>query len=272
LAKQRASLRGRSQPSPMGTGASKGKKKKDRGRDRRLSVTSDAAAQGGGGRGGGGASGTDGMNENGEKVIQATGRKLRYATLSQAGYEPDHIKKENQDNYCVCLKEDPNHQLFGVFDGHGSSGHNVSAFIREHMPKNIPMELCATDVNDTAPGIKMLEKAFDGVNSGLEKQRAIDISLSGSTCVVSMIRGQHILTANLGDSRCVLAREETPGQLTSVPLSQDQKPERPDEKRRVLKVCSLSPLFLILLLLSLEDEWSRSLMSKGNRSAPLACG
>mmetsp|Transcript_2138 Transcript_2138/g.4888 ORF Transcript_2138/g.4888 Transcript_2138/m.4888 type:complete len:238 (+) Transcript_2138:111-824(+) len=111
----------------------------------------------------------------------------------------------------------------------------VSAFIVREFNKCIPMDLLQTDVNDVNPGIKLCEQTFAGVNAGLEKQRTVDISLSGTTAVAALLRGRYLITSNLGDSRAVIAREETPGQLKAVPVTNDQKPERPDEKRRILK-------------------------------------
>jgi serine/threonine protein phosphatase PrpC len=46
----------------------------------------------------------------------------------QAGYEPEHRKKENQDAYIVWagVEHSP---MFGVCDGHGSQGNHVSNFL-----------------------------------------------------------------------------------------------------------------------------------------------
>ncbi|CAN0498045.1 unnamed protein product, partial [Ectocarpus sp. 8 AP-2014] len=44
-----------------------------------------------------------------------------------------------------------------------------------------------------------------------------------------------ISVANLGDSKCVLARLVN-GQVCAVPLSHDHKPDRPDERQRILAI------------------------------------
>lgn len=44
-----------------------------------------------------------------------------------------------------------------------------------------------------------------------------------------------ISVANLGDSKCVLARVVN-GQTCAVPLSEDHKPDRPDERQRILAI------------------------------------
>ena len=58
---------------------------------------------------------------------------VRYAYVSQRGYYPDELNKNNQDAFCiaenVCGEEET--ILFGVFDGHGSTGDKCSAFVRD---------------------------------------------------------------------------------------------------------------------------------------------
>jgi serine/threonine protein phosphatase PrpC len=87
----------------------------------------------------------------------------------------------------------------------------------------------------------------------------INTELAGSTLVAVFIYNQKILTFNVGDSRAILlqgrkeqtfkvistesnglgklSRPKMPieSQWSVIPLSVDQKPERPDEKQRILK-------------------------------------
>ncbi len=53
---------------------------------------------------------------------------------------------------------------------------------------------------------------------------------SGCTAVVAVVRGNELVVANAGDSRCVLCRD---GQ--AVDLSIDHKPEDPEEQARISK-------------------------------------
>nr|XP_034892408.1 probable protein phosphatase 2C 60 [Populus alba] len=53
---------------------------------------------------------------------------------------------------------------------------------------------------------------------------------SGSTACVAIIRNNHLIVANAGDSRCVISTE---GQ--AYDLSTDHKPDLEDEKERILK-------------------------------------
>ena len=51
-----------------------------------------------------------------------------------------------------------------------------------------------------------------------------------SMCIVHVhVHARRLLVANLGDSRCALVRSDG----SAVALSDDHKPNRPDEKARV---------------------------------------
>ncbi|TVU50942.1 hypothetical protein EJB05_02340, partial [Eragrostis curvula] len=56
----------------------------------------------------------------------------------------------------------------------------------------------------------------------------------GSTAVVALLVGDRIVVANCGDSRTVLCRR--PAGSPPVPLSDDHKPDRPDERARIRSV------------------------------------
>ena len=57
---------------------------------------------------------------------------ISYAWVSQRGYYPDAIDKENQDTYSVnpSLNGDPNVHYFAVYDGHGRDGDKCSRYTR----------------------------------------------------------------------------------------------------------------------------------------------
>lgn len=50
---------------------------------------------------------------------------------------------------------------------------------------------------------------------------------SGTTMVISLRVEDTLYTANLGDSRCVIARISPEGQMKAIPLSEDQTPDVP---------------------------------------------
>lgn len=162
---------------------------------------------------------------------------MRFASLSQAGHEPDGVKKANQDSFIVIpdISKDTNGgAMFGVFDGHGSVGHHVSQFVIGRLPAAIQTAKLLKDPSVKCTQ-KVLEESFKMVNTQLEKQKEIDCALSGTTAVACIVRNNHIACSNLGDSRCVLARATSGGNFKTIELSIDQKPERADERKRVQK-------------------------------------
>lgn len=62
---------------------------------------------------------------------------------------------------------------------------------------------------------------------------SIDTDFSGTTSVVCTIRDRKIDVANIGDSRIIVGRAVSGGKFEAVPLSDDHKPDRPDEQRRI---------------------------------------
>eukprot|EP01043_Picozoa_sp_COSAG02_P073873 COSAG02_NODE_14547_length_1260_cov_3.442237_2_plen_155_part_01 len=60
----------------------------------------------------------------------------------------------------------------------------------------------------------------------------LDVKMSGTTAVVAFVRGDQLYTANVGDSRAVLATQTAKG-LRPVELTFDQKPEIAAERKRI---------------------------------------
>ncbi|KAK9800175.1 hypothetical protein WJX73_003721 [Symbiochloris irregularis] len=148
--------------------------------------------------------------------------------MSRAGREPGY-KKQNQDN-CFAFEKyvAAGQALFGAFDGHGPNGHLVSGFVKQHLPIVLVNQLAAENDTESA-----LVKGFLEVNESLTATR-IDCEFSGSTAVVSLLRGTTLTTAWVGDSRCVLGRRVGAGSFEAIPLTRDHKPTVKDEKARIL--------------------------------------
>lgn len=71
-----------------------------------------------------------------------------------------------------------------------------------------------------------IEQVFVNMDSELRTEN-ID---AGTTAVIALVDQTRIIVANLGDSRCVLSREQR-----QYPLSNDHKPHKRTEARRALK-------------------------------------
>ncbi|KAL3144415.1 hypothetical protein ABBQ32_004163 [Trebouxia sp. C0010 RCD-2024] len=161
-------------------------------------------------------------------VQSATGVTCTMACMSRAGREPG-FKKQNQDNCFAFEKYITNEQsLFGAFDGHGPNGHLVSGYVKQHLPI-----MLVNHLSMEADASKALTKGFLEVDKALGSSR-IDCEFSGSTSVVSFLKGKTLTTAWVGDSRGVLGRSKKGGGYEAVPLTKDHKPTAPEEKARIV--------------------------------------
>eukprot|EP00475_Leptophrys_vorax_P013448 TRINITY_DN19854_c1_g1_i1.p1 TRINITY_DN19854_c1_g1~~TRINITY_DN19854_c1_g1_i1.p1 ORF type:complete len:396 (+),score=107.00 TRINITY_DN19854_c1_g1_i1:146-1333(+) len=166
---------------------------------------------------------------------QQNNRKLvpySYFALSQTGFIETTPKKMNQDRYLTVpnYTGDQGKSLFGVFDGHGASGQVVSQFLVNVLPQELEREL-KQNPNDPA---EAFHRAFFHTSEELVDRESSNCTFSGSTAVSIYLDGDTLFCANCGDSRAVLGSFSQDGSLIAVPLSDDHKPERPDESRRIL--------------------------------------
>lgn len=97
----------------------------------------------------------------------------------------------------------------------------------EHVQGNLISHFKKPDVPALATNITgAIEQVFVNMDNELRTEN-ID---SGTTAVIALVDQTRIIVANLGDSRCVLSREQR-----QYPLSNDHKPHKRTEARRALK-------------------------------------
>ncbi|CAI0540103.1 unnamed protein product [Linum tenue] len=161
-------------------------------------------------------------------------------------------KGVNQD--CLVVWEEFGCQedmtFCGVFDGHGPWGHVVAKKVRESVP---PSLLCnwqrtlqsSLNVEMELGGLSNQQHRFDiWKESYLETYAAIDQQLkqshpkidtffSGTTALTIVKQRNHLVIANVGDSRAVLATISDNGALSAVQLTVDFKPNLPEEAERI---------------------------------------
>lgn len=142
---------------------------------------------------------------------------LQVCSKTRTGCISGKKKLNNQDQ---CLIENhfaqtENVSLYSVMDGHGTNGHDVSAFVKRVLPSYIenflPLDwhnktdeiLAQKDINKLKSAIS---KAHASTNMELFNSKTIDTSYSGTTSVSVLLRGKLVLCANVGDSRAVLGR------------------------------------------------------------------
>ncbi|KAF5205981.1 phosphatase 2C and cyclic nucleotide-binding/kinase domain-containing protein [Thalictrum thalictroides] len=164
----------------------------------------------------------------GSVFIPSHNLRLAYSSLTQRGYYPESLDKENQDCFCIItqLQGNPNLHLFGVFDGHGQFGAECSNFVKDKL-----VDILSNDPTLSENPLNAYNSAFQTVNSELHESE-IDDSMSGTTAIVVLVNGDTLFVANVGDSRAVIAVKSGDGVLAEN-LSWDQTPFRKDECERV---------------------------------------
>jgi serine/threonine protein phosphatase PrpC len=156
--------------------------------------------------------------------------KVRHYLISKKGYVPYNKFKVNQDRGIVkyALRGDPDLALFAIMDGHGEFGHFVAGFVMEKLPLHIERQ---ENLKSEPP--KAIIKAVRDMVDELATT-TINIAFSGTTCVFGLKVGDMLYVGNIGDSRCVLCFLNDKNQPEAIALSQDQKPDVPEEKARII--------------------------------------
>uniref|UniRef100_A0A5B7ANB2 protein-serine/threonine phosphatase n=2 Tax=Davidia involucrata TaxID=16924 RepID=A0A5B7ANB2_DAVIN len=111
--------------------------------------------------------------------------------------------------------------LFGIFDGHGGS--RAAEFLKEHLFENLMNH--PQFMTDTKLAISETYQQTDMDFLESEKDTYRD---DGSTASTAVLVGNHIYVANVGDSRTVISKAGK-----AIPLSEDHKPNRSDERKRI---------------------------------------
>ena len=167
------------------------------------------------------------------------GRVKKVGSLSQAGKGEDGFTKVNQDSFLVLQNQYnlKDFNIFSVLDGHGVNGHLVSRFVTKYFTSffknNKKMN---SNNNEDAVYYRLkkndsdiLKRVFRHAERDIEKNSDIDANFSGTTCVMVLQVGEKILCANVGDSRAIMVKENN----VIIPLSIDQKPNDPEESKRI---------------------------------------
>ena len=173
------------------------------------------------------------------------GRVKKVGSFSQAGKGEDGFTKVNQDSFFVLKNQYDlkDFNIFCVLDGHGVNGHLVSRFVTKYFTSffknNKKMNSCKNNEDEVFFRLKknssdIIKRAFRHAERDLEKNADIDSSFSGTTCVMVFQVGEKILCANVGDSRAIMVKENNKVNKI-IPLSIDQKPDDPEESKRIIE-------------------------------------
>jgi serine/threonine protein phosphatase PrpC len=154
--------------------------------------------------------------------------------ISKTGLSGEE-KKVNQDRYFIFRNfvSGFDNIFMGVCDGHGYYGHEVSEYIKENLPMDLNRVLKTKKLNLLKDDLsQVIKQTFEMENNSLLRNKQIDSNLSGSTCVSVIYTPYKLITANLGDSRCVLGKK-IKGKWKAENLTRDHKPSLPEEAERI---------------------------------------
>ena len=179
-----------------------------------------------------------------KKTVNALkeGRVKNVGSYSQAGKSEDGFTKVNQDSFLVLQSEYnlKDFNIFCVMDGHGINGHLVSRYLMKYINlffKN-NKKMNASNQNEDSIYLRLkksdyhiLRRLFRHAERDLHKKTKIDANFSGTTCVMVAQIGDRFICANIGDSRAIMIK--TGNEI--VPLSIDQKPDDPEESKRIVQ-------------------------------------
>ncbi|KAA3464262.1 protein phosphatase 2C 37-like [Gossypium australe] len=130
--------------------------------------------------------------------------------------------------------------FYGVFDGHGCS--HVAMKCKDRFHEILKEEIEACDGEKAVEWKRTMERSFERMDKEVQKctvdakersscrceLQTPQCDAVGSTAVVAVVTPDEIIVANCGDSRAVLCRNGV-----ALPLSDDHKPDRPDEMLRI---------------------------------------
>ncbi|KAF9667381.1 hypothetical protein SADUNF_Sadunf15G0017100 [Salix dunnii] len=147
------------------------------------------------------------------------------------------VKNTTIDGQRVCM--------FGIFDGHGGS--RAAEYLKGHLFENLlkhPQFMADTKlaIRSHVAGwffyMSVKGKAGTNIMNPSQSYQQTDVDFldsekdtcrdDGSTASTAVLVGDHLYVANVGDSRTVISKGGK-----AIPLSEDHKPNRSDERKRI---------------------------------------
>uniref|UniRef100_A0A1J3IP27 protein-serine/threonine phosphatase n=1 Tax=Noccaea caerulescens TaxID=107243 RepID=A0A1J3IP27_NOCCA len=140
------------------------------------------------------------------------------------GYSSLKGKRATMEDFFETRISDVDGQMvafFGVFDGHG--GARTAEYLKNNLFKNLVThdDFISDTKKAIVEGFKQTDEEYLIEERGQPKN-------AGSTASTALLIGDKLIVANVGDSRVVASRNGS-----AVPLSNDHKPDRSDERQRI---------------------------------------
>lgn len=149
-----------------------------------------------------------------------SGISLRYACISERGYNPDDLFEANQDAYAaVKAGADKEDMLLSVFDGHGEEGTACAQYLKREFGSTFDRMMKKFPDDPTV----VCKESMLALNMQLRSCDEADAAYSGATAIVAWFRGSEMHVANVGDCRAVLG-ERRGTRTIAYALSVDHTP------------------------------------------------
>ncbi|KAK4770267.1 hypothetical protein SAY87_030799 [Trapa incisa] len=140
-------------------------------------------------------------------------------------------RREMEDAVCVELgfvSRDlfkDSYDFFGVYDGHGGAHVAVECKVLLHGIVKARLEGAEGRVVDWED---VMGRSFADMDAEVARKGEKAAGTVGSTAVVAVVGSELVVIANCGDSRAIISRGGA-----AIALSDDHKPNRPDELKRI---------------------------------------
>lgn len=167
------------------------------------------------------------MDFNSEFLLSGGGMSFlsgnRSGQFSYGYYSFKGKRASMEDMFVTSVAEVNGHIVacFGVFDGHG--GARAAQYLKKNLFKNLISHPDIIHDSNSA-----IAKSFKQTDSDLLNKEDGEKKDCGSTAVIALLLDDRLIIANVGDSRAVGCKDGY-----AIPLSEDHKPERSDERQRI---------------------------------------
>jgi serine/threonine protein phosphatase PrpC len=170
------------------------------------------------------------------KSVQQLGEKVDTTSLGLGHTCRKGLKPEspNQDSWSV-MQVDGDFAIYGVYDGHGQRGHDVSNFVKDNLPKLILRDQ-RWKTADMLPMLSDCFKRTQSLVSAADRMKKLSAKMSGTTAsvVIHNYKESKLFVAHVADSTVVLGSYKG-GKWQGIALTRDHKPNLSDEKARIEK-------------------------------------
>jgi len=169
------------------------------------------------------------VEKSGDDLPEGYFKNRGVAAACKKGLKPE---TQNQDDFCILVQEGI--LVLGVFDGHGPSGHQVSAYVSSVLPTAL-----ASHPDFKTHPADCFEPTFERMQDEMrsrykEGRKGLDCVLSGTTATIAIVADGAVFVGHVGDSRAVLSKfEVATGTRTAVAVTTDHRPSTHTEKARI---------------------------------------